>query len=187
MLLLQGDLIAKAEGQPEAALTQSHVIRERLIETVATEPDAAKRQKKLDEIGGDMKKLLTEADKKTIGDVDTLIKSQVQTLNSPWMRYFLAYDPQPALKKVTCPVLAIDGERDLQVPPKENLALVEAALKAGGNKDITVKELPGLNHLFQTCKTGSPSEYAGIDETIAPLALQTMGDWIAQHTHKAQK
>ena len=187
LLLLQGDLITKAEGVPDAVLTQNHALRQRLIETVATEPDAAKRQEKLDVIGVDMKKQLTEADKKTIGDVDTFIKAQIQALNSPWMRYFLAYDPQPALKKVTCPVLAINGERDLQVPPKENLALVKAALTAGGNKDFTVRELPGLNHLFQTCKTGSPSEYAGIDETIAPLALQTMGDWIAQHTHKAQK
>ena len=184
LLLLQGDLITKAEGVPDAAFAQNHALRQRLIETVTSEPDAAKRQEKLDAIGADMKKQLTQADKKTIGDVDTFVKAQTQTLNSPWMRYFLAYDPQPMLQKVTCPVLAINGERDLQVPPKENLALVEAALKAGGNKDHTVRELPGLNHLFQTCKTGSPSEYAGIDETIAPLALQTMGDWIAQHTHK---
>lgn len=84
--------------------------------------------------------------------------------------------------KVKCPVLAINGEKDLQVPPKENLTAIEQALKAGGNKDYTVKELPGLNHLFQTSSTGSPMEYSKIEETISPAALTIIGDWIVDHT-----
>jgi fermentation-respiration switch protein FrsA (DUF1100 family) len=107
---------------------------------------------------------------------------QIKRVLSPWFRYFLVYDPQPALKKVKCPVLAINGEKDLQVPPKENLSAIEKALKAGGNKKLVVKELPALNHLFQTAPTGAPSEYAKIEETIAPLALQTIGDWIMEQT-----
>ena len=88
------------------------------------------------------------------------------------------YDPRPTLQKVKCPVLAINGEKDLQVPPKENLAAIEQALKAGGNSDFTLKELPDLNHLFQHAETGSLTEYSKIEETFAPEALQIIGDWI---------
>jgi hypothetical protein len=79
-------------------------------------------------------------------------------------------------------VLAINGEKDLQVPPKENLSAIEKALKAGGNKNFTVSELPGLNHLFQTAATGSPAEYMKIEETISPTASQMMADWILAQT-----
>ena len=76
-------------------------------------------------------------------------------VQTPWFRYFLTYDPRPALAKVRCPVLALIGEKDRQVPPKENLAQIESTLEAAGNSRVTVQELPGLNHLFQTCKTGA--------------------------------
>jgi fermentation-respiration switch protein FrsA (DUF1100 family) len=106
------------------------------------------------------------------------LSASIMQMNSVWMRYFIAYDPAMALSKVTCPVLALNGEKDLQVPPKQNLPAIRKALEAGGNKHFEVVELPGLNHLFQTAKTGSPSEYAQIDETIAPVALETMANWI---------
>jgi len=87
-----------------------------------------------------------------------------------------------ALRKVKCPVLALNGENDLQVPVDENLREIDAALKAGGNKDVTVVRLAKLNHLFQTSETGSPNEYIKIEETIAPVALKTIGDWIVKRT-----
>jgi hypothetical protein len=101
---------------------------------------------------------------------------------SPWFRHFLDYDPRPALRKTKCPVLALDGEKDLQVDAKTNLKAIADALKEGGNKDFTVREVPNLNHLFQTCKTGAVSEYNSIEETFAPLALETIGDWILERT-----
>lgn len=88
------------------------------------------------------------------------------------------------LKKVQCPVLAINGEKDLQVPPQENLAAIAQGLKAGGNKKFVIKELAALNHLFQTASTGAPAEYAKIEETISPAALLAMGDWILAQTKK---
>ena len=100
----------------------------------------------------------------------------------PWFRNFIMFDPAPVLNKVSVPVLALNGELDLQVPWKENLDLISAALKAGKNKDITIKAFPGLNHLFQTSKTGHPSEYAEIDETMAPAVLKTVSDWILRQT-----
>jgi uncharacterized protein len=84
------------------------------------------------------------------------------------------------LRKVRCPVLAVNGEKDLQVPPKENLAEIEKALKAGGNPNVKTIEFPGLNHLFQPCTTGSPTEYAQIEMTIAPEVLKVIGDWIVE-------
>jgi hypothetical protein len=103
---------------------------------------------------------------------------------SPWFRYFISYDPTPALEKVKCPVLALNGSKDLQVLPNENLTVIKKALEKGGNKNFEIKELPGLNHLFQTAETGSPAEYIKIEETISPTALQTISDWILKVTKK---
>ena len=108
------------------------------------------------------------------------IDPAITQLTSPWFRYFIAYDPAPALRRVTCPVLALDGSKDLQVPPQENLAAIRTALTAGGNTHIQTIEFPNLNHLFQTATTGSPSEYATIEETIAPVVLTTIATWINQ-------
>src|SRR5262249_20284181 len=85
-------------------------------------------------------------------------------LRSAWLRAFLVLDPVPYLEKVRVPVLALSGERDLQVP-KDNLPILERAFQRGKNRDATVKLIPGVNHLFQHSKTGVPSEYATIEET----------------------
>ena len=106
------------------------------------------------------------------------VKMQVDQITSPWMLFFIKYNPAGALEKVKCPVLAINGEKDLQVPPKENLGAIKSALAKGGNKKVTTIELPGLNHLFQECKTGSPAEYATIEQTFSPIALTEVLKWI---------
>ena len=97
---------------------------------------------------------------------------------NPWMITFLKYNPVPTLEKVKCPVLAIDGEKDLQVPPQENLDAIKTALEKGGNKNVTTELLPNLNHLFQDCKTGLPTEYSEIEETFSPKALAEIKEWI---------
>ena len=112
---------------------------------------------------------------KTMND---FIDMQLTQLMSPWMLNFIRYNPASMLEKVKCPVLAINGDKDLQVDSNINLQKIKIALKNGGNNDFIVKELPGLNHLFQECKTGSPTEYAGIEQTISPIALETMTSWI---------
>jgi len=107
--------------------------------------------------------------------------------SSPWFRYFLTYDPRPTLAKVHCPVLALIGEKDRQVPARENLSQIESTLKTAGNNRVTVKELPGLNHLFQKCKTGAPSEYAEIEQTLDPSALAVIADWISEQVGSVVK
>jgi len=114
-----------------------------------------------------------------------LSPAKTMVLLSPWFRYMITYDPQTALVKVKCPVLAIDGSLDLQVDPTQNLPAIEAALRDGGNADYTIKELQGLNHLFQPAKTGAPSEYAEITTTIDPTVLELIGDWITAHVKGA--
>ena len=110
------------------------------------------------------------------------VKPQLSILTSPDYRHLLADRPAQTLAKVRCPVLALGGSKDVQVPTARNLAATAAGLKAAANRDVTVKELPGLNHLFQTAPTGAPAEYATIEETFAPAALQAISDWIIKHT-----
>lgn len=112
----------------------------------------------------------------------TALKPQARMMSSPWFRFFLDYDPVPALKKTQCPVLALNGDKDLQIASKENLAQIEKALREGGNKDFETHELAGLNHLFQHAPTGSPTEYGGLEETFAPEALTFVSSWILKHT-----
>ena len=100
---------------------------------------------------------------------------------TPWMQYFLRFDPALALEQVKCPVLAINGSMDLQVPAKVNLTAISEALEKGGNKNVTIKEYTGLNHLFQECTTGSMEEYAIIEQTFSPEVLKDLGDWILTH------
>lgn len=90
----------------------------------------------------------------------------------------ITYDPSTAIEKVKCPVLAMNGDRDLQVIPDPNLKAWETALKKAGNNDFTIRRLHGLNHLFQTCRQCTPEEYEQIEETISPVALDAMASWI---------
>lgn len=179
ILAEQQALILKAGGTPETELRANDEAMKKTFAVLHEEPDAAKARPRLIQINKDYAATLP-ADKRA--EYEKSLDQAVDAMNGAWMRYFLTYDPAPTLRKVTCPVLALFGELDLQVPPKQNEPPMAAAFKAGKNPDYTVRVLPGLNHLFQHAKTGAPTEYASIEETINPAALQLMGDWIAAHT-----
>ena len=102
----------------------------------------------------------------------------INQLSAPWMRFFLGHDPRLILEKVNCPVLALNGEKDLQVKPKENLSAIEKAFSGSRAQLLTIRELPGLNHMFQHCTTGGVNEYGQIEETISPEVLDLMVSWI---------
>jgi hypothetical protein len=176
ILYLQGALILKANGASADQLAKQRATQETMFKILKEEKDPAAAEKRLRE---ELSKSLTEEERKKS---EPTLAVQIRQVNSPWFRYFLTLDPRPALQKVKCPALALNGENDLQVPANENLREIEAALKAGGNKDVTIARLPRLNHLFQTSETGSPNEYIKIEETIAPVALKTIGDWILKRT-----
>lgn len=110
--------------------------------------------------------------------IELAINQEMEMLTAPWMRDFLRYDPAPMLSRVQCPVLAVQGSEDVQVPAAANLPIVEKALTLHGNKEVTVKEFPGLNHMLQHCQTCLPDEYGEIRETVSPEVLQFVGEWI---------
>ena len=109
-------------------------------------------------------------------------EAQVRTLAeqslTPWMRYFLTFDPRPALEKIRVPVLALNGELDVQVDAEQNLTAIAAALEKGGNQNVTVHRLPEHNHLFQRARTGLMNEYGAIEETLSPRTLDLIRDWV---------
>ncbi|HNP32144.1 MAG TPA: alpha/beta fold hydrolase [Flavobacterium sp.] len=182
LLLLQQELIAKASGVSEAEIAKTSSINSKVFEAVKQSTDNQK-------LKTDLTTLINENEKDMKADEipngmskDDYIAMQVKMVSSPWMEYFIKYDPAPTLQKVKCPVLAVNGGKDLQVPPKENLSAIENALKKGGNTRVTVREFPNLNHLFQECKTGAPSEYAEIEQTFSPLALNQITKWIQNQT-----
>jgi len=178
---LQSGLIGRANGTPEALVQANLDTQRRLFEVVAAEADpevAAPRLRAI--LEASVAALPAEA-RQAMGEQGAeAIDAQVRQLNSPWFRFFLSYDPRPALERVRVPVLALNGELDLQVPAEANLREVGAALARGGNQDVTTRMLPGLNHLFQTARTGSPTEYAQISETMSPAALEAVSSWILE-------
>jgi len=109
--------------------------------------------------------------------------AKVKRFNDPWLHFFLSYDPAPAIAQLKCPVLALNGGKDMQVIAEQNAPAIKAALARGGNKDAEVKVLPGLNYLLQPAQTGLAYEYASSPVAISPVALQIIGDWITTHTH----
>lgn len=182
ILYLQGALISRAMGISEEDITKNRQFNEKIFSVIKEEKDKKNAEERLRQMFMEDWEKVSDEEKEKIGDPEVYLNAQFQSLLSPWLKFFLTYDPKPTLSKVKCPVLAINGEKDLQVPPKENLSAIEEALVAGGNKNFTVKELPGLNHLFQTAQTGVPSEYAKIEETISPVAFKIVGDWILEQT-----
>jgi hypothetical protein len=182
ILYLQGALISRAMGISEEDIAKNRQLNEKIFSVIKEEKDKKNAEERLRQMFMEDWAKLTDEEKEQIGDPEVFLKAQLQSLLSPWFKFFLTYDPKPTLSKVKCPVLAINGEKDLQVPPKENLSAIEEALKSGGNQYYTIKEIPNLNHLFQTAQTGLPAEYVKIEETISPVALKTISDWILEQT-----
>jgi uncharacterized protein len=159
-------LILKAAGATDAQIATASAERTQQIAILRAEKDPEKAAARLRAIAPpDMPKAAVDA--------------LVAQINTDWFREFFDYDPAPTLRQVHCPVLALDGAKDLQVSAAQNLPAIRAAL--ANNPDAKVEELPGLNHLFQTANTGGIAEYGQIEETIAPLAMDTITTWVLKH------
>lgn len=182
ILLLQQKLIGKVNGASESEIAKTIESNSKLFDMVLNSDN-----------DNELKVALTHSISLDINDIpnselpngisrEQLTTMQVNKISRPWMQYFLKYDPSTALEKVKCSVLAINGEKDLQVPAKENLTAIKETLEKGGNKDVTIKEYPNLNHLFQECETGSPNEYSVIEQTISPVVLKDITEWVKERT-----
>jgi pimeloyl-ACP methyl ester carboxylesterase len=172
VLRLQEDMILRAAGADASVIARNRAAADMMVEVIQSEPDnptaLAKIRSRLEEMKDPMP--------------DSAIRAQIAMIRAPETQSILAYDPAEALRKLKVPVLALNGSKDLQVPAQQNLPAIATALKAGRDADVTVRELPGLNHLFQKCNQCTLAEYATIAETFSPAALAIIGDWLARRT-----
>lgn len=162
-------LIAAADGMPAAQVAQERGMHQAMLTALASEADLALATSRAQEV---VATALREGRYPA-----TMDQGRLARFAGPWMHGLLRYDPVPALRALRQPVLALNGSLDLQVPAATVLPPIRAALQA--NPAAVVRELPGLNHVFQRAVTGAGSEYHAIEETMAPVALATIGDWIA--------
>jgi len=173
-LLRQSELIARTGGLPEEQITRSLEFDRNAYAVVRGEKNPEAMEKRLN--------VLVEQSGLSQAMPPAALQAQIRVMSSPWFRDFLIYDPEPVLEKLQCPVLALSGDRDLQVDSTENVPLLRRVYEMSGNKDFTVVEIEGVNHLFQTAQSGSPALYGAIEETMAPSVLTAVGTWIGKHT-----
>jgi pimeloyl-ACP methyl ester carboxylesterase len=173
----QNSEISLISGVDPAQIKKNISVNKKLFSIIKKENDD---RLAFEKISAAYRRIL-EKEKKSPAEIDKLVSDLSSGLNPEsytWLRYFMVTNPANFWKKVSCPVLALNGEKDLQVSAAVNLPAIEKALKSGGNKSVTAKSLPGLNHLFQTSATGLPAEYGEIEETFSVEVLQIMTDWI---------
>ncbi len=180
ILLLQSELISVASGVPPNIIERIMTINKQLYSDVKRSGDVVVAERRTRESIIRFRDELTEEEKNIPMFSEEYLNSQIKTILSPWFRYFLTYDPRPTLEKITVPILALYGEKDLQVPPKQNLTELEKIFSADPIRKYKIMELEGLNHLFQKAETGTPNEYGLIEETFSPDALKIIGDWIEE-------
>ena len=182
VIYTQIELIHKAQGTHVDTTRHTLALARKIHAIVKAETDDKRIEPRINEDIAAYDRTLGDLQKQLFQPAAAGLKAFIPMYKSQWYRYFIMFDPQPVLKNVKVPVLALNGELDLQVAWKENLDLIGAGLKAGGNQNVTIKSFPKLNHLFQTSQTGLLSEYAQIEETMAPEVLKTVSDWILNKT-----
>lgn len=180
LMLMQVRKSAELAGAPASTIDLNQKLLSGVYDYLKNNPEAT-----TSEARNTIQKMLKEGLKgfpedlqAEIPDVDGFVKKEADPMLSPWFRYFMAFDPVDYLSEVKCPVLAINGDLDVQVSSQENLAGIEQALKKAGNDNVTIKSIKGLNHLFQTAQTGSAAEYPVIEETFNQEAMTIVSDWI---------
>ena len=171
---------AKAAGVGGYMIEGNITLQRKIFSILKTGAGAQERQKQLRETYMGRVKAMGSLSGEQLKGAKAQIDEQIKQVTSPWFLYFVNYNPKPDLMKVTCPVLVLYGEKDLQVPPGVHEAPVREAFEAGGNRKYKIKVLKGLNHLFQTAQTGLNSEYSKIPETMSPSALRLIGQWVLQ-------
>jgi pimeloyl-ACP methyl ester carboxylesterase len=179
ILLMQSAIINKKAGLTEEELADDNTLRTKIYAAIKKNTPDDKATKKVKELFASAKKKnpsekgLSQLDD---NQIDIFIKQSI----TPWFRTFLVLDPVNYISKVHCPLLALNGSLDVQVPAKENLQAIEKALIFGGNSRYTIEEIEGANHLFQHATTGNVDEYGKIEETMSPEVLEKISDWIGK-------
>ena len=184
LLVDQNYQVGKLSGMSEEALAEAKVTNQTIYDIVKANADAAELKKAMTAFFQASVDKIPEASRPSKEELDKMLQQEYAAISSPWLRYFLTYNPKPNLKKVKVPVLVLNGEKDIQVSADLNTQAIANALKEGGNKNVKVQIFSGLNHLFQHCTTCQIDEYSKIEETFAPEVLKTITDWIQQQVKK---
>jgi uncharacterized protein len=169
--------ISRVSGVDDKKIKESISANRKIFAILKKEAD---NKNAFDKMTAEYKKIL-EKKKIPMEELEKELKqfqAQINPAGLTWMRYFISTNPADFWKKVKCPVLALNGSKDLQVAADINLDAIAKALKSSGNTSFKTVKLQDLNHLFQHCKTGAPAEYGNIEETFSPEVLKMMADWI---------
>jgi len=182
----QTDMMA-AEGIPQNDAQHLVGFSQKAITIFGTEKDSADAIKKTEVAFYEWKKTMPDSSLKTLKlNMDSaatiaFIRTMYNRTANPWTQFFIKSNAARYWSKVSVPVLAINGSKDIQVAAQENLQAIKKAATSNGNKKVTIIELPGLNHLFQTCNKCTLEEYDELEESFSPQALKTIGDWLLQN------
>jgi dienelactone hydrolase len=174
---------ARSEGASVAGAEQSSEQTKKMVAIMTSSLNSDERLVKL-------KGLYAEAlapQKASITDFDEVVMQTAMEVNTPWLHFFLNHDPRNDWMRVKCPVLALNGGKDVQVNASSNLNAISTALEAGKNYRYKTAVFPDLNHLFQTANTGSPGEYGKIDETFSTDAMESIADWLIKEAFLARQ
>jgi hypothetical protein len=166
LMIQQNEMIGKAAGMSETQLEKAKEINAKIYDFV------------INYNGKDLENDLKNQVLKSQGLSGEALDANAEQLANPWMVYFLKFNPEDYLSKIKIPTFALNGSLDMQVSAKENLEGIKKSLAKAGNKNYKTEEFKGLNHLFQTAKTGNPNEYGQIEETMAPQVLGAISTWL---------
>ena len=175
IIIMQQELISRAEGMSEEEIAENTLWSTKVFQFMEQNLTSTT-------LDSDLKQFIIQTNEELEIEIpeektaEEVAQSQFDAISGPWMKYFLFYNPTDAWEKVTCPILALNGEKDLQVPVNENLNAIKES--TASNKNVTIVPLANLNHLFQTSETGSPSEYGKIEETFSEDVLKMMVKWL---------
>ena len=172
--------IAAANGAPTEMIEELAALQDRALRIIGGEMPPAEAEAALREVVREQLAASPETAQLSGEALESTVSATVESNLSPWFRFFIRYDPRPALGGLAVPTLALFGGKDTQVDADQNQSAMEAAFAGSSNTNITVRRFPEMNHLFQTAGTGSPAEYAQIEETMAPEVLDTISGWILE-------
>ena len=180
VMLEQKKLIMEKAGSTEKDIKKSLQSSKDIFEAIRKNKGFDKIRKEIkEEILANYPKDTSKTSNKEEKDslINLIVEQQMKPIQSNWFKYFIDYDPQPSLEKVTCPVLVLFGDMDVQVSSQQNQKPITDALKKAGNKDVTVKIFPKANHLFLTAITGNIDEYGTLEKVFVPGFLATISEW----------
>jgi len=178
LMLKQAQLIGEAQGASPMELQITNETNQAVFDILQKEKDLEKARTAVANEMGKMAEKLSGDNPQRKQMLEQQLMASTESVLTPWFLFFINYKPADYLSKIKCPVLALNGEKDTQVEARSNIDAIKTIISKNGNKKVTSHILPDLNHLFQTAETGAPGEYAKIEETFAPSAMQLIVDWL---------